>query len=33
VELAHLPEGVCCNLHIPAEWLSASARKPTVILG
>ena len=25
VELAHLPEGVCCNLHIPAQWLSASA--------
>jgi PAS domain S-box-containing protein len=26
VELAHLPEGVCCNLHIPAQWLSACAR-------
>jgi len=26
VELAHLPEGVCCNLHIPAQWLTASAR-------
>ena len=26
VELAHLPEGVRCNLHIPAQWLSASAR-------
>jgi PAS domain S-box-containing protein len=30
VELAHLPEGVCCNLHVPAEWLSASGREPTV---
>jgi two-component sensor histidine kinase len=27
VELAHLPEGVRCNLHIPAQWISASARK------
>jgi len=26
VELAHLRGGVCCNLHIPAQWLSASAR-------
>ena len=24
-DLAHLPKGVCCNLHIPALWLSASA--------
>ena len=21
VELAHLPKGVCCNLHIPAQWV------------
>jgi len=26
VELAHLPKGVYCNLHIPSHWLSASAR-------
>ncbi len=26
VELAHLPEGICCNLQIPAPWFSASAR-------
>jgi PAS domain S-box-containing protein len=26
VELAHLPEGLCCNLHVPAQWLSASVR-------
>jgi len=33
VELAHLPEGVCCNLHIPAQWLGASAREAIAILG
>jgi len=33
VELAHLPEGVRCNLHIPAQWLGASAREAIAILG
>jgi two-component sensor histidine kinase len=27
VELAHLPEGLRCNLYIPAEWLGASSRE------
>src|SRR5262245_2123570 len=26
VKLTHGPEGVCCYLHVPAQWLSASAR-------
>jgi len=26
VELAHLPKGVCCNLHIPVQWLGRQPR-------
>ena len=33
VELMHLPKGVCCNLHIPAHWLTSGAREASNRLG